>query len=97
MSERVIREQLIALDALMGREGADSITGFKGKLVAYTVHITGCDQVYLLPQVGSDGKKAEGAWFDFPRIDWNMDKSPLTVPKGDKPGASEATTSGRRV
>ena len=97
MSEQSIREELIKLDNNMGKKGVDRITGFSGVMVAYTVHMTGCNQVYLLPKVDKDGKKAEGGWFDEPRIDWEEASVKAELKPSDKPGASEASYSGRRV
>ncbi len=94
-----IEEELTyALNKKMGIVGVDKITGFTGVMTAYTVHITGCNQCFLLPKVDKDGKKAEGGWFDEQRLDWAEEPSAVKLDENKPPGASEgATTPGRRV
>lgn len=98
MSERVVREEIINLDNRMGKKGEDTITGFSGVLVAYTIHITGCNQCYLLPKIDKDGKKAEGGWFDEQRIKWLEEAAPaVKLDNSKSPGPSEGSSAGRRV
>jgi hypothetical protein len=46
----------------------DRISGFKGKCTGFASYVSGCDQVLLVPQVGSDGKADGGGWYDDERL-----------------------------
>lgn len=48
----------------MGDEVKDTITGFKGTVIARTQWITGCDRLTLQPKMGKDGKLPESNSFD---------------------------------
>ena len=86
------------LDQYMGSTGTDTVTGFKGIMLAYTVHLTGCDQVYLKPKVDKDGKSVEGIWVDITRVKWDESVPKVVLHEGAKsepskaykPGATEA-------
>ena len=52
----------------MGKQGKDSITGFKGTVIGYTRYISGCNQVLLSPKVNSDGRLEDSIWIDEQRI-----------------------------
>lgn len=53
----------------LGDEVRDTVTGFKGKAVARTTWISGCDRINVQPPVGKDGKLSETASFDEPMLE----------------------------
>lgn len=53
---------------MLGRNGEDRVTGFKGIATSLYFDLYGCIQVVLCPPIGEDGKKKESAIFDVSRI-----------------------------
>ena len=53
---------------ILGQEAKDKITGFKGKLTARHIYITGCDQYTITPDVNKEGEFQESCAFDEGRI-----------------------------
>ena len=53
----------------LGQEAKDKITGFKGKLTARHIYITGCDQYTLTPDINKQGEFQEQCQFDEGRIE----------------------------
>ena len=53
----------------MGDKVRDTITGFKGKIVARCQYINGCDQCLVKPGVGDDGKMPAGEWIDDQQLE----------------------------
>lgn len=51
-----------------GREYRDRISGFVGRCTGKASFISGCDQVLLVPSVGTDGAFRDGQWFDDERL-----------------------------
>lgn len=47
-----------------GMYAKDKVTGFKGVITARMDHLTSCNQYFLKPSVGEDGKMIDGNWFD---------------------------------
>ena len=54
---------------ILGQEAKDKITGFKGKLTARHIYITGCDQYTLTPDINKQGEFQEQCQFDEGRIE----------------------------
>lgn len=52
----------------LGDEVKDSVTGFKGIVVARTDYIHGCTRVSVQPKVGKDGKVPDQMAFDEPAL-----------------------------
>lgn len=52
----------------LGQKAKDKITGFEGIITGRASYLYGCDQYCLVPSVGTDGKMAEGQWFDEGRV-----------------------------
>lgn len=52
----------------LGDEVQDTVTGFKGIIVAKTDFIHGCTRVSVQPKVGKDGKIPEAQAFDAPAL-----------------------------
>lgn len=52
----------------LGDEVQDTVTGFKGIVVAKTDYIHGCTRVAVQPKVGKDGKVPDSATFDAPAL-----------------------------
>jgi len=73
-------------EIVMGMEGKDKVTGFKGIIAARSTYLYGCDQILLTPKCKEDGSYEQGRWFDEPRIE-SIGKgiSPEEV-RTDKPG-----------
>ena len=47
----------------------DSVTGFKGTVVARAEFITGCVQYEVVPSVDKDGKMTDSYWIDENRLE----------------------------
>jgi hypothetical protein len=52
----------------LGDEARDTLTDFKGIVVALNSNISGCDQIALQPEL-CDGKFEDSRWFDVERIE----------------------------
>lgn len=66
----------------MGDKVKDTITGFKGKIVARCQYINGCDQCLVKPSVGDDGKMPVGEWIDDQQLKLQAEpktKTPTTT------------------
>lgn len=48
----------------LGDEVICKITGMRGIVVSFSRNITGCDRLFVQPQVGKDGKLPDGFWMD---------------------------------
>ena len=51
-----------------GLPGKDIFTGFKGTIIGYVQHITGCNQYLLTPKTSKDNIKGNAHWIDEDRI-----------------------------
>lgn len=60
----------------MGDKVRDTITGFKGKIVARCQYINGCDQCLVKPSVGDDGKMPVGEWIDDQQLELQAVRRP---------------------
>ena len=49
-------------------EVKDTITGFKGKVMAISDYAYGCKQILVQPKVKRDGEWEKGHWFDEPQL-----------------------------
>ena len=54
---------------MLGRQGTDRVTGFKGVVSSVYFDLYGCIQAVLTPPVASDGKRADNAIFDVSRLE----------------------------
>ncbi len=52
----------------LGDQVVDSVSGFKGIVVAITKYLNGCNRVHIQPKVKKDGTLPEGQSFDEPQI-----------------------------
>lgn len=62
----------------MGDKVRDTITGFKGRIVARCQYINGCDQCLVKPSVGEDGKMPAGEWIDDQQLEPQATRKPRT-------------------
>ena len=53
----------------LGDEARDTITGYRGVVIARTQWLTGCDRLTLQPPVDKEGKVPENASFDEPYLE----------------------------
>ena len=60
----------------MGDKVRDTITGFKGRIVARCQYINGCDQCLVKPGVGKDGKMPVGEWIDDQQLEPQATRKP---------------------
>jgi hypothetical protein len=73
-------------EIVIGREGKDKVTGFKGIIAGRAVYLYGCEQILLTPKCNKDGTYKESRWFDGPRIECiGKGISPKEV-RSEKPG-----------
>lgn len=75
---------------LLGQKVKDRITGFGGVVTGYVYYISGCNQCLVVPQVGSDGKQIDGAWFDVQRLEIDADAKRIVLDNGKTPGFDAA-------
>lgn len=53
----------------MGDKVKDTLSGFTGVVLARSEHMTGCNQLYILPVSDKDNDMKDGHWFDVERIE----------------------------
>ncbi|MCZ4351567.1 hypothetical protein O4H61_03475 [Roseovarius aestuarii] len=53
----------------MGDLVKDTLSGFTGAVIARLEHLTGCNQVHVLPQSDAENEMKDGVWFDIERIE----------------------------
>lgn len=53
----------------MGDKVKDTLTGFTGVVIAMTEHMTGCNQLFVLPKSDKENEIKDGFWFDIERIE----------------------------
>lgn len=84
----------MAKEIKLGQRAKDVITGFEGIVLATMQHLTGCNQVCILPQtLDKDGKRRDGEWFDDSRVEV-LDDKPIALTRtpaqvAANPGADE--------
>ncbi|KZK99178.1 hypothetical protein [Pseudovibrio sp. Ad26] len=59
----------------LGDKVKDTLSGFTGIVLARSEHITGCNQLFVLPSSEKDNKLNDGQWFDVERIEKLEDKA----------------------
>ena len=52
---------------LLGHKAQDKVTGRKGVITSVSFDLYGCCQIWISPQVGADGTRADGMWYDVSR------------------------------
>ena len=52
----------------LGDRARCTLTGFEGIVLGRSEHLTGCNQVFLLPGSDKSNEYKEGVWFDVERI-----------------------------
>lgn len=73
----------------LGQVGKDVVTGFQGICIGKAQYLTGCNQVYLVPQkLSKEGKRQDGEWFDDQRIQAQGEKV-LELDNEKSPGMDE--------
>ena len=65
---------------LLGYQGEDKITGFKGVIDSVCFDLYGCIQISLKPPIDKDGKIPEAYWFDVTRVKINTKKRVVDLP-----------------
>lgn len=84
----------MANEIKLGQKARDIVTGFEGIVLATMQHLTGCNQVCILPQtLDKDGKRRDGEWFDDSRVEI-LDAKPIKLTRtpaevAASPGADE--------
>jgi len=58
----------------MGDKVKDTLSGFTGIVLGRAEHLTGCNQVYVLPASDSDNELKDGVWFDVERVEKLVDQ-----------------------
>lgn len=53
----------------LGSEVKSKLTGFKGIAIANSIHLNGCNRIYVQPVVDKEGKMPDGSWIDEPEIE----------------------------
>lgn len=53
----------------MGDKAKDTLSGFTGVVIARSEHLTGCNQVFILPTSDKKNELNEGSWFDIERVE----------------------------
>ena len=74
-------------DQALGRTYRDNVTGFEGLCTAFIASLTACNQLWLQPRIGADGKLPDGHWFDETRL-MDLGVERVTIPAASaSPGA----------
>lgn len=58
----------------MGDKVKDTLTGFTGVVIARVEHMTGCNQLFVLPKSDKENEIKNGCWFDIERIEKIADR-----------------------
>ena len=62
-------------------------TGFKGRAIAYTIWVNGCNRYLIMPtSLDKDKKMQEAQWFDEQDIELVPDAKPLASVKATRTG-----------
>ncbi len=70
----------------LGWLAKDTITGWTGRIVIRSEHLTGCVQYVLVPtHLDKDGKRIDGEWFDEVRLEILERAAPMKADQA-KPG-----------
>lgn len=51
-----------------GDQVTDSVTGFKGIVIAISEYLHGCRRCAIQPRIGKDGKHPDSLWADVPQV-----------------------------
>lgn len=73
-------------DELMGMQGEDRITGFRGVVTGHCCYISGCSQVLLAPRVVEGQAPGDAKWFDEQRVLVFPDAAIVKLDNGLTPG-----------
>lgn len=65
---------------LLGLTVRDRVTGYEGVVSSVSFDLYGCIQAVVAPPLGSDGKMADGHWFDVSRLVVVNDVPVMDVP-----------------
>lgn len=80
-----------------GQEAVDTVTGYKGMIVARAIYINGCARVALQPKhEAKKDKLNSGTWFSELQVKPVGKILPLVVEKKDKPGGPALSFSDSR-
>lgn len=74
---------------MLGKQCKDKITGFSGIAIGKAEYLFGCTQFLLAPEVGEDGKRREGEWFDSGRLVVTGHGVTAEDVAGEKPGGPQ--------
>lgn len=55
-------------EATIGDKVTHKVTGFTGIVTTHARHLSGCDRLWIEPQVDATGKPIEGQWADIDMI-----------------------------
>ena len=53
----------------LGDTAHDRMSGFKGIVMGRIEYLTGCNQIFILPQSDKENEFKEGHWFDVERVE----------------------------
>jgi len=59
----------------MGAKVKDTLSGFTGVVIARSEHMTGCNQVFVLPESDKANEMKDGNWIDIERIELIEDRA----------------------
>jgi len=62
------------MKSLLGKTVVDTISGFKGVVVAEYIYINGCTRCCVQPKVDKDGKLPDTQTFDLPQLEVQKEK-----------------------
>ena len=84
MSKEITKDHL-------GRMARDTVSGFKGTIIAVTYWMNGCLRVSIAPNELKDGKRIESDTFDVQQVEL------LDKPAEDKPAESAKRPGGPTI
>jgi len=70
---------------MLGLSAVDKVSGFEGEVTVVSLGAPGWVWVMLQPEVGTDGKREDGRWFDVKRLTiTGMDAADIEVMEEDR-------------
>ena len=81
----------------LGDRVKDTLSGFTGVCIARSEHMTGCNQLYVLPSSIEDNVLKEGHWFDVERMEKLEEKVVTVAPRRTGSDIPSPRAEGRRA
>lgn len=81
----------------LGARVKDTLTGFHGIVISRVEYLTGCNQVFILPESEKPNELKDGHWFDIERVQLIHEKAVDIVPRPGDADIPAPRVDGRRL